>query len=248
MRGRALRRSLEHDALRVNAPIVNIVSTTEMVTPDMAKEWLKANRLNRPVNWGRVSQYAADMTAGKWRLHDQGLMFDTHGNLMTGQTRLWAIVTSGLNIYMRVSRGNPPEAATLVDRGTPQSARDLAARKSGRAHSPSEASLGRAIAALSGTIKPSKDELADAISAYAKPIAEVLARAKGQKKTRAMLMIMAALISDDEAHAPDRMSQLPILCDKLSAALAPRTADECWGRGAAFSLALEAARRIVRET
>jgi hypothetical protein len=247
MNGRALRRALEADPLLVNAPITQIISTTELVTPELAKEWLRSNTRNRPVNWNKVSEYAAAMVAGKWRLHDQGIMFDTNGQLITGQTRLWAIVTSGLNVYLRVSRGNPPEAAVLVDRGVPQSARDLASRQSGRAHSPTEASLARAIAALLGTLRPSKDELADVLSAYAKPVSEVLAHTKGQKKTRALLMVMAALIVDDETSASARMSVAPIVVDRLVAALKPRSPEECWGRGAAFSLALEAARRLVRE-
>ncbi len=248
MNGRSLRRALVADPLMVNAPITQIISTTELVTPELAKEWLRFNTRNRPVNWNKVSEYAAAMVAGKWRLHDQGIMFDTTGKLITGQTRLWAVVTSGMNIYLRVSRGNPPEAATLVDRGVPQSARDLAARQSGRAHSPSEAAIARAVSALLGVLRPSKDELADTLSAYAKPVSEVLAQAKGQKKTRGLLMVMAALVVDDERAASSRMSLAPIWVDRLTAALKPRSPEECWGRGAAFSLAMEAARRVVRES
>jgi hypothetical protein len=43
----------------------------------------------------------------------------------------------------------------------------------------------------------------------------------------------------------ESMASVPILVDQLRVALLPRTANECWGRGAAFSLAMEQARRLV---
>lgn len=246
MKGKALRRALDTDPLRVNANLPLIVTTTEMVSPDLAKQWLKTNRNNRPVNWRKVDEYAAMMIGGRWRLHDQGIMFDTTGNLLTGQTRLWAIVKSDLNMYLRVSRGNPVESAALIDRGVPQSARDLAARASGRAHSPTEASIARAIAALTGELKPSKDELAVILADHAQTIGELMAGTKGQRKSKQLLMILAALIVEDGTHAVSRLTEVPILVDRLCVDLLPRTAAECWGRGAAFSLALEMARRLVR--
>ena len=161
LKGKALRRALETtDVLRVNADVPLIVTTTELITPTIAKDMLRRNPHNRPINWSKVEEYAETMRVGRWRLHDQGIMLDTADNVLTGQKRLWAVIKAGVNVYMRISRGNPPETAAVIDRGVPQSSRDLAARETGRLHSPTEASLARAILVLRGNLKPSADVIA----------------------------------------------------------------------------------------
>ena len=248
MKGKALRRALESaDAIRINvgAAVPLIVTTTELITPDTAKEMLQRNKKNRPINWRKVEEYAETMRAGRWRLHDQGVMLDADNNILTGQKRLWAVIKAGVNIYMRVSRGNPADTATLIDRGIPQSARDLAARETGRVHSPTEASLGRAVLVLQGNLKPSPDELAAVLQQYEGTLKTVLALTRGSRKSRELLMVVAALMLHHRDDVTQRMASVPILVDQLRTALLPRTADECWGRGAAFSLAMEQARRLV---
>jgi hypothetical protein len=245
MKGKALRRALETtDALRVNAAVPLIVTTTELITPEIAKDMLRRNAKNRPVNWHKVEEYAAVMHAGRWQLHDQGIMLDVDNNILTGQKRLWAVIKAGINVYMRVSRGNPADTAHVIDRGVPQSSRDLAARETGRAHSPVEASIGRAMLVLRGELKPSPDAIATVLRDQASALATVLALTRGSRKSRELLMILAALLVE-RSDMRQYMASVPILVDQLTAALAPRTAAECWGRGAAFSLAMEQARRVV---
>jgi hypothetical protein len=248
MKGKALRRALAStDALRINAEtaVPLIVTTTELLTPDSAKAMLQRNTKNRPINWKKVEEYAETMRAGRWRLHDQGVMLDTDNNILTGQKRLWAVIKAGVNIYMRISRGNPAETASLIDRGVPQSARDLAARETGRMHSPTEASLGRAMLVLHGNLKPSVDELAAILHEHEAPLRTVMAMSRGSRKSRELLMVIAALMVHQRDDLAERMPRVPILIDQLRTALLPRTATECWGRGAAFSLAMEQARRLV---
>jgi hypothetical protein len=246
MKGKALRRALSTaDNLRVNAAVPLITTTTELVTPDTAKAMLTKNNKNRPVNWRKVDEYAELMRTGRWRLHDQGIMLDTEDNILTGQKRLWAVIRSGMNIYMRVSRGNPPDTATVIDRGIPQSSRDLAARETGRKHSPTEVSIIRALLVLNGTLKPSTDDLAVALEQYAPVLVVLLAQMQGMRKTREVLMILAALLDRFGETAASHLTTVPILVDQLVGRLAPRTATECWGRGAAFSLAMEQARQLV---
>jgi hypothetical protein len=247
MKGKALRRALETDALRVNADVPLIVTTTELITPDSAKAMLQRNHKNRPVNWRKVDEYAAQMRAGLWRLHDQGIMLDTHDNILTGQKRLWAVIRAGVNVYMRVSRGNPSDTATLIDRGVPQSSRDLAARETGRQHSPVEVSIVRACLALNGRLSPSPDDLATALEYYAPVLARVVSQMRRMQKTRDVLMILGALVARFEDHADTYLVHVPLLVDALQARLRPRTAAECWGRGAAFSLAMEQARQLVKD-
>src|SRR5262249_10526113 len=155
------------DALRINANVPLITDKTELITPEVAMEYLKANKNNRPINWARVEEYAAIMARGDWKLHSQGVVFDTNGNILTGQKRLWAVVKAKVGVYMRVSRGTPPEAARLLDRGTPQTARDLATRETGRKHSPTEVSIMRAYAAMQGNTRPDTDQIANLIEQHA---------------------------------------------------------------------------------
>lgn len=253
---KAMRRALETgDAIRVNANIPLIEDKTELITPAIAMEMLKHNSNNRPINWRKVEQYADLMKAGQWKLHGQGLILDTNGNVLTGQKRLWAVVKSQVNVYFRVSRGNPPETAKLIDRGDLQSARDLASRDTERRHSPTEASIARAIAVTNGIPKPTVDEIANIMALHAEIVARLLKEAQGTKKTRGVLMILAAIATDSytsgsidpveygAAHVP----QLPAIVTKLEQALRPETPEGCWNKGAAFTLAMGHALRIVQE-
>ena len=245
MKGKALRKALLTDPIRVNAPVPLIIDTTELITPDIAKAMLTKNAANRPINWKKVEEYADVMRRGEWRLHAQGIMLDVDGQVLTGQKRLWAVIKAGCNIYMRVSRGNPKDTATLIDRGIPQSARDLASRKTQRLHSPTEVGIARAISVLRGVMRPNQDALADILQERAPALAIVLASTRGSVKTRELLMIIAAMVERYGDDIGPVMVEAPIYVDKLVAALAPRTAKECWGRGAAFSLAVHQAARIV---
>ena len=250
MKGRALRRALATtDAGRVGGPtgLPLIVDTTELVTPELAYELLLKNAHNRPINWAKVEEYAAIMARGGWELHAQGIVLDVDSNILTGQKRLWAVIYSGASVYMRISRGNPPSAARVLDRGTPQSARDLAARETGRKHSPIEQNLARALLGLKGDLRPSTDALAETLTRYSAPIAALIRKTTGTKKTRAVLMVMAAIIasvaSDDELARLAHFTEA--LANSLTDHLAPQTPEACWARGTAFGLALEDARRIV---
>ena len=249
MKGRALRRALAtQDAHRIGADIPLIVDTTELITPEVAYEMLLKNKNNRPINWQKVEEYAAIMGRGDWALHAQGIILDGHGNLLTGQKRLWAVIYSGSAVYMRVSRGNPAHVAKLLDRGTPQSARDLAARGTGKKHSPVEASIARGVLALKGIMRPSVDALAEAIERNASVVAPILAAIAGTRKTRAVLMVLSAICAEaGGSHGIALARQADSLACRLEEELHPHSAATCWGRGAAFGLALERARRLIQE-
>lgn len=247
MKGKALRRALETDALRVNAPVPLISDTTELITPQIAHEMLKRNKRNRPINWTKVEEYSEVMKRGAWALHAQGIVLDTDGNILTGQKRLWAVIYSGVSVYFRVSRGNPPETASLLDRGTPQSARDLASRETGRKHSPVEGSVARAYLALLGNLRPDTDTLAHVIGVNASDIELMLDELKRTKKTKALLMILGAIcaLTNGSQMTVALTRKSLALSDALTASLLPHTPEQCWNRGAAFGLAMEKAKVLV---
>ena len=244
---KAMRRAaMTKDAIRISGDVPLITDTTELITPELAQEMLKRNKANRPINWRKVKEYADLMAAGKWQLTAQGIVLDGDGNILTGQKRLWGVIYSGASVYMRVSRGNPSDTASLLDRGTPQSARDLASRRTEKKHSPTEASIARAVCALRGNLKPRTDDLAEVITSNSDMAAELLYETAGTRKTKPVIMILAAIC---EAR-PN--GQLRKLCNRvesmsqmLEKALAPETAERCWGKGAAFAIAMENARKIV---
>lgn len=86
------------------------------ITPEMAKEMLANNKINRKLDRGRVAMYAADMKAGKWELNGEAIVFYCNGNLKDGQHRLNAIIESGIPVKMLVVT-DVPNDSIIHDRG-----------------------------------------------------------------------------------------------------------------------------------
>lgn len=244
---RSLRRALaSSDAIRVNAHLPLIQDATELVTPAMAEEMLKKNKRNRPVNWNEVEKLSKIMRAGKWQLHAQGIILDSAGNILTGQTRLWAVVYSDTSVYMRISRGSPTESAFVIDRGRPQSARDLSSRRTDRKHSPTEASIARCVCVLEGITKPTADDISVVLTNKDSALRMIMETAKGTNKTKAAMMILGAIceISEDSDVARRLTRRVQQLSEELEHALLPYFAEKCWNKGVAFGMALEKAKTI----
>lgn len=245
---RALRRAAEcADGFRISGDIPLLTDSTELISPDWARDILEHhNKGNRPVSWSQVEAYSELMKKGEFALTAQGLVFDCNGNLLTGQTRLWAVVFSGCSVYMRVSRGSPPETGRLLDRGRQQTARDLASRDTESKHTPFEATLARAICGIHGNLKPSKDELAAVIVANAIQAKEAARQLAREKKSKALIMIVAALCEFSEPEQFNAMLlKSAALAASLDLRLLPQQAEKVWGRGSGFGLALSLAVEIV---
>lgn len=249
MKGKALRRALATtDILRITEDVPNLTDTTEVITPERAYALLEHNQNNRPINWHKVEDYAIAMRQGQWKVHGQGIMLDTTGNILTGQHRLWAVIYADRPIPMRISSGNHPSTAQCIDRGIPQSARDLASRTTGRKHSPLETSLARCLLMLEGNNKPNTDAIADTIIRFNNVIKETISQLHRTKKTRSVVMLAGA-IAAESVSLPDierKMQHMEIFVRTFDDALMPSTAQQCWGRGAAFSMAMQKAVSIVR--
>jgi hypothetical protein len=207
----------------------------------MAQKYLARNKINRPISWNKVDQYRETMERGEWKLHSQGIIFDNEGDLLTGQKRLLAIIYAGIPQYLRVSRGSPTDTARLIDRGTPQSSRDIASRHTERKHSPTEASICRAIYAIEGKLKPNVDEIADKMVEYDAFLALAMKQTRGIRKIKPVLMIMAALghLSKKDSGYNLMLGLTEKLAEELTQELAPIDPKACWNKGAAFILAME---------
>lgn len=97
----------------------------EIITPEKAKEYLKCNVVNRPLNKARVEYYAKQMREGKWSLNGEGIQFVENGALGNGQHRLSAIIVADTPIQMLVVRGADNNSLATYDQGKMRSAADV---------------------------------------------------------------------------------------------------------------------------
>lgn len=106
------------------------------VTPAIAETLLQYhNAVNRPIKQTRVDQYAMEMILDQWVNNGERFLFDSSGNLISGQHRCLAIVKSGKTIYVDMKFGIPPEVRDTEGNGAPRSAADIVRLTTGDADS-----------------------------------------------------------------------------------------------------------------
>lgn len=94
-----------------------IISEIVEVTPDLAREWLGYNTINRRHRPKAVSRYARDMLDGNWRMTGESIKFDHTGRLLDGQNRCLAVIQAGVTVPIMVTRGLPPDSQEVMDAG-----------------------------------------------------------------------------------------------------------------------------------
>lgn len=103
----------------------NITNTLEMVTPDKAKEYLFFNRdNNRNKKLSNINGLAEDIRNGNWTIDNNSICFDTNGELIDGQNRLYAIIKAGIPVPTFVRRGLIPKSMQTIDSGTSRTLHD----------------------------------------------------------------------------------------------------------------------------
>lgn len=85
------------------------------VTPELAQKWLERNTRNRGLRDSVVQKYAEDMKAGRWMVTGDAIAFDTNGDVINGQHRLWAVFSSKMTIRMLVVFDLDPDAVRVLD-------------------------------------------------------------------------------------------------------------------------------------
>lgn len=101
-----------------------ITVDVEVVTPELAAEWLTANKRNRKLNNARVQKYVDYISRGQWRDAVADVAFDVAGVLQNGQHTLQACVASDQAIVCTVKRNMPLEGQMITDTGRPRSLSD----------------------------------------------------------------------------------------------------------------------------
>jgi len=100
-------------------------ATVVVITPEMARDWLRLNVRNRTLSVTKIEQFTNDMQAGAWQVTNQGLGFDRHGNLIDGQHRLHAVIKAGVAVRMMVVRNLAPDAQANIDTGRARTPGDM---------------------------------------------------------------------------------------------------------------------------
>lgn len=94
---------------------MNMDVSIELVTPQIAKQYLGSNRSNRKLRTAVVRKYADDMKSGKWTQCPMPVAFYVDGDVADGQHRLSAVIESGIPQQFIVMRGLTREAGLNID-------------------------------------------------------------------------------------------------------------------------------------
>ena len=111
---------------RLTVPEVVPTAQYELITPEIAAEYLVKNTRNyRKLSQAKVSVLTRELLAGEWLPSTQGIGFDTNDVMVDGQHRLWAIVQTKISVMMLVCRGLVPVVKNKIDVGNKRTFGDL---------------------------------------------------------------------------------------------------------------------------
>jgi len=106
-------------------PMIKPEFKVMQMTPDKAKKILVSrNRNNRGIKASNLKKLTRAIENGEWRLTNQGIAFDSHGNLIDGQHRLAAILQTGKTLPILVGTNMDPKIFDCVDTGAARTAGD----------------------------------------------------------------------------------------------------------------------------
>lgn len=102
-----------------------IKTEIKLVTPDLARTFLKSQTKNR--KWRRevINRYKSEMISDKWHLNGQPIIFDVEGHLMDGQHRLMALIEANKTLEMFLVYGINETARETIDIGKSRSMGDI---------------------------------------------------------------------------------------------------------------------------
>ena len=106
----------------------DIHTETILVTPEMAREWLKRNVVNRKLSHAYVDKLVWDIRRGKFDFNHESVGFNVRDELIDGQHRLSAIEKAGIRVRLRVSFNVPAEYGSTMNVGRSRSAADILRR------------------------------------------------------------------------------------------------------------------------
>lgn len=103
-----------------------MILTVELVTPEMAADWLLRNVSNRSTRSRVIKLYERAQRSGAWYPKPVAVCFLADGTLGNGQHTLSAIVASGIPQKLLICRNTPPESIAVMDVGLRRTINDVA--------------------------------------------------------------------------------------------------------------------------
>lgn len=92
-----------------------VITKMVLITPNDAKELLKLNVANRPVNKTTVNWYARQMISGQWTISGQTISISNINTLIDGQHRLLAVVEADKPIWFNIAYNVPYDSFVNYD-------------------------------------------------------------------------------------------------------------------------------------
>jgi len=117
--------NIVEDFKKNNASQREMVTCVEIISPSVAKSYLKNTHPNqRTIRKGVVNMYAEQMKKGDWKLSPDGIAFDRSGQLIQGCHRLNAVILAGVDVAFSVTRDVDPLVFSVLDQGLKRSYAD----------------------------------------------------------------------------------------------------------------------------
>ena len=95
------------------------------ITPEIAREMLTHNTMNRNIDRRRVEKYARDMKSGRWNLNGSTIVIAEDGTLLDGQNRLLAVIDANIDVDFLVVRNVDKDCIDTLDTGLTRTSRHI---------------------------------------------------------------------------------------------------------------------------
>lgn len=95
------------------------------LTPGLAGELLRRNDGNRTVRPVKLTQYIADVAAGRWAVNGEPIIIATDGRMNDGQHRCMAVVEANRPIVVSIAFGYDRDSRLTIDQGAARCAADF---------------------------------------------------------------------------------------------------------------------------
>lgn len=96
-----------------------------ILTPEQAKKLLEGNHGNRKLDKSKVTQWEAEIIAGRWRMTNETIAIADDGRVVDGQHRLHAVVNANLPIPVVICWNADPNTFGVINVGKMRTGNDI---------------------------------------------------------------------------------------------------------------------------
>lgn len=98
---------------------------TEIINKERAQELMLKNKRNRRINNNQVIFLCKEIKQGRWMENGETIKFDINGNLIDGQHRLQAIISTDSSIKCTIAYDLSPDAFNCIDTNRVRTTQDI---------------------------------------------------------------------------------------------------------------------------